>query len=671
MIPESKEDFGQEAWLRYRPTPHEYRALVADFLGPLDLPTAWQNDSVAQSAAAEWERARQTLCAPPAEATRVLCEADADQPQDAHELHQAGDYLKLCASNPGGLLYGIFRLVRLLQIQASPELWPGRDAPALRHRLINHWDNIHPRSDIERGYGGRSIFHWDELPALRERYHEYARLLASVGINGVILNNVNADEPEIGGWRLLEPEFLPKLEALAGVFRPWGIRIGISVSFASPALCGELNTDDPRDPLVIKWWAQRTRRLYEAIPDFLGYLIKADSEGQPGPARYGLTHAEGSRAIAAALEPHGGRLFWRAFVYGMRDDLDLVAQPYAQFKPLDGAFPDNVSVQIKYGPRDFQPREPIHPLLGALEMTATALELQITQEYLGHDTHAVFLPSLWEEILQTPVAAAPTLAEFLARSPEAAIAGVSNVSEAANWTSHLFAQANLYGFGRMAWNPALRASKIAHEWATLTFDNHPKAVAVALSILLESHDVFVGYTAPLCLGQVHGNAKTWDRCHFNPAPAAKNGTALFHADYWGIGFDRSPASGKGVLEQYCPILRELYANPTTCPKELLLWFHRLPWDHLLSDGRILRDVLVDSYWRAAERTKSFIARWESLRGVLDGPRFEHTLEKFHAQSAHARMWAEHMTSYLSRFAFPDFHETKKYIPPGMVAHCTQ
>ncbi len=649
-FPAPDNDRGQEGWLRYRPALQEYRALAAARLGPLALPHAWQDDPVARTAAAEWERARQTICAPPAEAPRVVCKADAALPQDAHELHQAGDHLELRASNPGGLLYGIFRLIRLLQTHAAPALWPGRDAPALRHRLINHWDNIHPRSDIERGYGGRSIFHWDELPALRERYYEYARLLASVGINGVILNNVNAGEPEIGGWRLLEPEFLPRLEALAGVFRAWGVGIGISVSFASPVLCGELASDDPRDPDVIAWWAGRTRRIYERIPDFLGYLIKADSEGQPGPAKFGLSHAEGSRAIAAALAPHGGRLFWRAFVYGMRDDLDLVAQPYAQFKPLDGAFPDNVSVQIKYGPRDFQPREPLHPLLGALEKTATALELQITQEYLGHDTHAVFLPSLWEEILQTPVAAAPTLAAFLARSPEAAIAGVSNVSEAANWTGHLFAQANLYGFGRMAWNPDLRAAQIAREWGALTFDNHPRAMAVATSILLRSHRVFVGYTAPFCLGQVHGNADSWERCHFDPNPAAKNGTDLFRADATGIGLDRSPASGRGVLDQYPPALRALYADPATCPDELLLWFHHLPWDWTIRDGRRLLDALLDSYSRSAAEAAGFAELWATLRTVLAGPRFDDTLAKFTAQRDHARLWADHMTDYLTSCA---------------------
>ena len=564
----------------------------------------------------------------------------------------------LKASCPSALLYAVFGLLRSATLGVDLRNSPLADAPKVALRMINHWDNIHPRNDIERGYGGRSLFHWEELPALRPLYEDYARLLASVGINAIVLNNVNAGEPGIGGYRLITPEFLPKLAALADLFRRWGIRCGISISFSSPTLTGDLSTDDPRDPAVRAWWAARTAEIYRQIPDFLGYLIKADSEGQPGPAKYGLTHAEGARAISDALLPYGGRLFWRAFVYGLDNNLDIVAQPYAQFKPLDGSFPSNCSVQIKYGPRDFQPREPIHPLLGALEKTATALELQITQEYLGHDTHAVFLPTLWEEILRSPVWLAPTLADFLSSRGDSAIVGVSNVSDAPNWTGHLFAQANLYGFGRLAWNPYLDADTILREWTALTFPGSQKVINTTHNILSRSHATFIGYTAPYCLGQVHGNGPNWDLCHYDPDPAAKNGTDLFYADAQRIGIDRTLSSGRGVLEQYPPPLRELFNDPNTCPEKYLLWFHQLPWHYRLKDGRTLAEAIDFSYWANARRVEDFIREWQALEPHLAPSVFSHVLEKLHAQHSHALHWARHMTDY-----FTNLRENKKEHDP--------
>jgi alpha-glucuronidase len=369
--------------------------------------------------------------------------------------------------------------------------------------------------------------------------------------------------------------------------------------------------------------------------------------------RHGLDHAAGSQAIASALEPHGGRLFWRAFVYDDGRGLDIVAQPYAQFKPLDGKFPANVSVQIKYGPRDFQPREPIHPLLGALEHTATALELQITQEYLGHDTHAVFLPSLWEEILQSPTPNGTTLAGFLADSPDAAMVGVSNVSDAPNWTGHLLAQANLYGFGRLAWDPQLTAATIAREWISLTFGQDPLVNKNLSEILLRSHEIFVGYTAPFALGQVHGNGPSWDLCHYDPDPARKNGTDLFRADADGIGIDRTLTSGSGVLEQYCPTLQKLFNDPKTCPPGLLLWFHRLPWDHLLPDGRTLAEAIHASYFDSANEVEHFISLWNELEGKIDDASFRHVAEKFRLQRQHAWHWATTMTAYFEKLRAPE------------------
>lgn len=647
-------DEGAEAWLRHRPLPAAYAAAVNAFLGPVDLALHPEvaNSAVAPSLRSEWSRATAAFLAgsrqdaAPAPPSPLRFVADATLRAGHFRLFASLDGLRIHCSDTAGALHGLFRLIDRLQARTPLASLDHADGPRLPLRLLNHWDNVHPSVDIERGYGGESLWRWPELPGpLNPRYADYARLLASVGINGLVLNNVNASQH---GYKLVTDSWIPKVAALAGAFRAWGVRVGLSVAYDAPVLCGDLATADPREPAVQAWWRERADALYAAIPDFLGYLVKADSEGQAGPATYGLDHAEGSRLLADSLAPHGGRLFWRAFVY---DDAkgagDLMAQPYRQFRPLDGRFAANLSLQVKNGPRDFQVREPLHPLIGTLPATPVALELQITQEYLGHDVHAVFLPSMWEETLRTPAHLAPSAADALVRSDAGALVGVSNVNDSPCWTGHLLAQANLYGFARLAWDPHTPASVIAHDWAARTFDHRPEIVATVVRLLLASYRTFEGYTAPFCLGQLYNyGTTTWDAGHYDPGPWCNNGKDWFHADAHTVGIDRSPSSGRGFIEQYPPVLRARWGDPATCPSDYLLWFHRLPWEHRMPDGRTLIQALYDRYHDSAAQVDVFIADWLSLADDIEPARFEPVLEKLRAQRRHARLWARYLTSYL-------------------------
>ncbi len=646
-------DQGQEAWLRYRPLPESFRAIAGAFLGPVRVAeeATWGRESpILLSIVAEWERAR----------TAFIGGRDADDMLPVTLRHDpavtaehfaiavnpsAG--VSITAGGPAGVLYGIFRLIRLVQTHHPADSWNVQDGPRVRRRIIDHWDNVFPVVDIERGYGGESIWRWTELPdTVAPSYTDYARMLASIGINGLVVNNVNASRPQVGGYRLVTDDWIPKLAALAEVFRAWGIRIGVSISYNAPVLTGELDTSDPREKRVQAWWHERTAALYDAIPDLLGYLVKADSEGQPGPADFDLDHAEGSRLLANCLAGFGGSLFWRAFVYNTEDTtVDLMAQPYRQFKPLDGRFGPNVLLQVKNGPRDFQVREPLHPLIGALEKTPIALELQTTQEYLGHDTHLVFLPTQWQEALGQPTMTGASAAEFLCRQQNSALVGVSNVNDSPCWTSHLFAQANLYGFGRLAWDPQTDAKTIGDEWARMTFDNSVQGVDTVTRLLGESYHTFEGYIAPYCLGQCYNAAGTWDADHFDPEPWRNNGSRWFHADKHGIGIDRTYTSETGYLGQYPPSLQRLFGDPATCPADYLLWFHHLPWTHRMPSGKTLVQTLYDRYFEAAELVDDWLAQWKRLSGTVDCVRFTHVLERLQRQRYHARLWARYMTSY--------------------------
>ena len=526
--------------------------------------------------------------------------------------------------------------------------------PKIRTRMLNHWDNVYPKVDIERGYGGESLFRWDDLGSENpdtERLEAYARLLSSVGINALVLNNVNVGEM---GSQLIQLEWLPRLARVADLFRAWGIQIGLAVSYAAPKMLKELETADPREAAVCEWWKARCDALYEAVPDLLGFLVKADCEHQPGPMDYGLDHAQGAQHLADALAPHGGVLIWRAFVYTDGDKTDVMAQPYKQFTPLDDKFAENVILQIKNGPRDFQPYEPVHPLFGGMKQTSMALELQVTQEYLGHDTHICFIPTQWEIYFKSQIRDDATLADVLCASEKSLIAGVANTNDNPNWTGHLFAQANLYGFARLCWDPYASSETIAHEWALLTFDGKTEAISTTENILNNSWRAFVGYTSPFNMGQFFNQADTWDADHFDPAPWFKKGKDYFHPSAEEMGFERSRGDDIEYVSQYPKELKELYQDPKTCPEDTLLFFHRLPWNWKIQNGKTLMQAVYDSYHDNAAKIDAWISDWTALAGTVDPYRHAHVLERLQRQRYHARLWARYMTSYfLGLTGIPD------------------
>ncbi|WP_373732902.1 alpha-glucuronidase, partial [Bacteroides heparinolyticus] len=485
-----------------------------------------------------------------------------------------------------GLLYAAYHLLRLQE--SGQAIASTTENPAYTLRILNHWDNTD--RTVERGYAGESLWDWEKLPhTLSESYKDYARANASIGINGTVLNNVNAS-PEI-----LSAEYLNKVKALADVFRPYGIRVYLSVNFASPMVLDSLPTADPLDKRVIRWWKKKAGEIYGLIPDFGGFLVKANSEGQPGPCDFGRTHADGANMLADALKPHKGIVMWRAFVYSP-SDADRAKQAYLEFKPLDGNFRSNVIVQVKNGPVDFQPREPYSPLFGAMRHTPLMVEFQITQEYLGHSNHLVYLAPMWKEFFG-----------LVPPSTLKAVAGVSNIGSDANWCGHPFAQANWYAFGRLAWNPSLSSEAIADEWLRQTFSKEKEFVEPIGRLMLRSHEAAVDYMMPLGLHHIFA----WGH-HYGPEPWCNVPGArpdwmpsYYHrAGANGIGFDRS-RTGSHATAQYPDSLCRLYDDPSTCPEQYLLWFHHLPWNHRMKSGRTLWDELCHRYDSGVQQVREF------------------------------------------------------------------
>ncbi len=480
--------------------------------------------------------------------------------------------LVLSANNDLGLLYGSYALLR--DNAAGKAIALREETPAYNVRVLNHWDNLD--GTIERGYSGHSIWNWDELPdVVSPRYREYARANASVGINGVVLNNVNASS------KILSAEYLAKVAKIADVFRPYGIKVYLSANFAAPMQLGGLKTADPLEPEVAAWWKAKADEIYKLIPDFGGFLVKANSEGQPGPCDFDRTHAEGANMMARALKPHGGIVMWRAFVYSPAD-ADRAKQAYIEFQPLDGKFDDNVIVQIKNGPIDFQPREPYSPLFGAMPQTDQMVEFQVTQEYLGHSNHIAYLAPMWTEFF-----------DYVSPSSLKAIAGVANVGNDTNWTGHPMAQANWYAFGRLAWNPQLSSEEIIDEWMPMTLnypENTPKEVTDGLKkMMLDSREAVVDYMMPLGLHHLFAFGH-----HYGPEPWCdiKGGRPdwmppYYHrADSAGLGFNRS-SSGSNAVAQYPAQLAKKLDDINTCPEEFILWFHHVPWDFKMKSGATL------------------------------------------------------------------------------------
>jgi alpha-glucuronidase len=544
-----------------------------------------------------------------------------------------------------GTLYGAFHLLRLLQTEQPIAGLDLRERPRIQRRVLNHWDNLD--GTIERGYAGRSLWKWDELPGrVDPRVQDYARANASIGINGSVINSVNANP------KSLSAAYIEKTAALADALRPYGIRSYLSANFAAPKLLGGLPTADPLDPAVAKWWRDKADEIYARIPDFGGFVIKANSEGQPGPYDYHRTHADGANVLADAVRPHGGIVMYRAFVYDAEVDPDRVKRAYKEFVPLDGRFRDNVFVQVKNGPLDFMPREPFHPLFGAIPGTPIMAELQITQEYLGQSTHLVYLAPMWKEFLDADTYAkgpGSTVAKVvdgtLEGHTQSGIAGVANTGSDVNWTGHDFAQANWYAYGRLAWDPSLTSEAIADEWIRMTWSAAPDVVAAIRDVMLRSREAFVDYTMPLGLHHLIGGD------HYAPMPqntdprrADWSATYYHRADAGGIGFDRTPAGSDGV-SQYRSPLREQWANPATVPEPLLLWFHRVPWDRRMASGRTLWDELVRHYERGAEEARAFEERWTALRGRVDDERHRAVLAKLHRQAVEAAQWRDEILGY--------------------------
>jgi len=565
----------------------------------------------------------------------------------------------IASSTDTGALYGAFHFLRLLQTGQPIDRLQIDQKPRLKLRILNHWDNL-DRS-IERGYAGKSLWNWDELPQrVDPRLIDYARANASIGVNGTVLNNVNANA------RILSAEYIEKVAAIANVFRPYGIRVYLSARFSAPMELGKLPTADPLDATVIAWWKQKADEIYKAIPDFGGFLVKANSEGQPGPRTYNRTHADGANMLAQAVAPHQGIVIWRAFVYDMKPGYDRAGAAYENLQPFDGKFAPNVLLQVKNGPVDFQPREPFHPLFGAMPRTQVMPELQITQEYLGFSNHFVFLGSMWREFLDADTFAAgrgstvtKVVAGTLFRQPLTGIAGVANTGTDRNWTGHHLLQANWYAFGRLAWNPDTSSKQIATEWTRMTLTHDVRAVAIIVRLMLDSHDAAVNYMTPLGLhhlmwgGHHYGPAPWWDK-----EPREDWNPIYYHrADAFGLGFDRT-RTGSNTVSQYHREVTQRFADVRTCPEKFLLWFHHVRWDHKMKSGRTLWDELALHYQRGVDWVRETRAAWASLAGVIDPERHEAVSRKLAIQERDAVWWRDACLLYFQTFA-------KRPLPAGV------
>ncbi|MDH5400494.1 MAG: alpha-glucuronidase, partial [Cyclobacteriaceae bacterium] len=522
------------------------------------------------------------------------------------------EYLIVAANQPVGALYGTYHLLRLLQSADLKAELPVVEAPKIKHRLLNHWDNLD--RTIERGYAGFSIWDWHKLPGyIDPRYIDYARANASIGINGTVLTSVNANA------LVLTPQYIEKVAALADLFRPYGLKVYLTARFSAPIEIGGLETADPQVQEVRDWWKKVVNDIYTEVPDFGGFVVKANSEGQPGPQNYGRSHADGANMLADALAPHGGIVMWRAFVYSHEIKEDRAKQANNEFVPLDGTFRDNVMIQVKNGAIDFQPREPFHPLFGAMPKTSLALELQITKEYLGQATQLVYLGPLFKECLDADTripSSGSTVGRVVDGSvyprERTAIAGVANIGTDRNWTGHPFGQSNWYVFGRLAWNHELSSGQIADEWIKQTFGDVPRVVKSIRAMMLPSREAAVNYMTPLGLHHIMGRGH-----HYGPGPWVSGGrpdwTSIYYhkADSLGIGFDRT-STGSDALSQYAPEIAAEYSSLKTCPEKYLLWFHHLPWDHTMQSGRSLWEELCYKYDEGVKATDEMKKRWSGL-----------------------------------------------------------
>jgi alpha-glucuronidase len=670
MSPAIAED-GHDLWLRYRllaePQATAYRPHAAELVAPAAT-------AVQQAAKAELRRGLQGLlgAAPPlverpSVAGALLLGTPASSPEiaalkpDLGDLGAEGYVIRsvmvrgraataIIGADDVGALYGVFHYLRLLQTGRSLDGLDIREAPRVKLRVLNHWDNLD--RTVERGYAGFSLWDWHKLPDWRDpRYRDYARANASLGINGSVLNNVNSNA------LVLTPMYLEKVAALAEVFRPYGIRVYLSARFSAPVEIGGLKTADPLDAEVRAWWQAKADEIYRYVPDFGGFLVKANSEGQPGPQDYGRSHADGANMLADAVARHGGVVMWRAFVYSNEQPDDRARQAYSEFVPLDGKFRDNVLVQVKNGAIDFQPREPFHPLFGAMPRTPLMMEFQITKEYLGFATHLAYLGTMYEETLAADTHAkgeGSTVAKVVDGSLHGyrltGMAGVANIGTDRNWSGSQFDQANWYAFGRLAWNPSLSARAIAEDWLRATFSNDAAFVEPALGMMMDSHQAVVDYMTPLGLHHLMGRGH-----HYGPMPWDAGGpradwTPVYYhrADAKGLGFDRS-ATGSNAVAQYALPVARVFGDAHRVPQEFLLWFHRLPWEWRMPSGSTLWQELVLHYDRGVDTVERMQRTWQALEHHVDAERHAEVTAFLAIQNKEARWWRNASIAYWRTF----------------------
>jgi len=570
-----------------------------------------------------------------------------------------GNPVTVIAANSGiGVLYGSFALIERLERGQPLDGLDLASAPKLKLRIVDHWDNLD--RTVERGYAGQSIWDWWKLPAFKDqRYTDYARANASIGINGAVLNNVNAKADS------LTAPYIAKAAALAEVFRPYGIKVYLSARWSAPIEIGHLKTADPLDPAVAAWWKAKADEIYAAIPDFGGFLVKANSEGQPGPQDYHRNHAEGANMLAAAVKPHGGVIMWRAFVYAQENPEDRAKQAFDDFKPLDGQFADNVIVQVKNGAIDFQPREPFHPLFGAMPKTPLMMEFQITKEYLGMATHLVYLGPLYEEALQADTWAhgkGSTVAKVIDGSLDhhalTGMAGVANIGSDRDWAGSTFNQANWFVFGRMAWDPGASAKTVAGEWSELTFGPNPQVTSTVVDMMTTSREAVVNYMEPLGLAHMMATSH-----HYGPAPWVHelarpewNPVYYHKADRAGIGFDRTK-TGSNAVAQYAPKVAAMFADPKTTPERNLLWFHHVGWDDRMASGKTLWEELVAHYALGVAQVGDMQRKWRTLAPLIDGERYAKTDIFLSIQQREAQWWRDACLAYFMSVS-------GRSLPPG-------
>lgn len=549
-----------------------------------------------------------------------------------------------------GVMYGVFHFLRLMQTQQSLLNVNIVSVPKIKLRILDHWDNLN--RTVERGYAGFSIWDWHKLPDyIDKRYIDYARANASIGINSTVLTNVNANAV------ILTKPYLEKVKALADVFRPYGIKVYLTARFSAPIEIGRLKTADPLNDTVQNWWKEKVREIYQIIPDFGGFLVKANSEGQPGPQDYKRNHADGANMLADAVAPFNGIIMWRAFVYS-QTSTDRFMQAYDEFKPLDGKFRKNVLVQVKNGPVDFQPREPFSPLFGAMPQTPLMMEFQLTQEYLGQGTHLVFEAPLFKEALNADTyskgkgsTVSKVIDGSLSNFSLNGIAGVSNIGNDINWCSHPFAQANWYALGRLCWNPDLTSEQIADEWIKQTFSNDPGFVNPVKKIMLQSREVLVNYMTPLGLAHIMYNGH-----HYGPMPWGNtlgrpdwNPVYYHKADSIGIGFDRT-AAGTNALSQYSPEVQKEFNDVNKCPEDYLLWFHHVSWSHKMRSGRILWEEMCYKYYTAVDSMRAIQQQWNKLGKYIDADRFDQVKQLLNIQVKDAIWWRNACLLYFQTFS---------------------